>query len=148
MLNRGCKFKMPDGRLCRSPALRGQDYCMFHSPAHEEQAAEIRRLGGLRRRREKTVAGAFDLDGLRTVADFQRLLEVAALDALGLDNSIARVRALTYLSQVGVKILQAGELEERIAALEAERRDREVPTRADFDVDPEAEDDDYKERVP
>ena len=39
---------------------------------------KVRRLGGLRRRKGRTVAGAYEFRGLTTVADIRRLLEVAA----------------------------------------------------------------------
>ena len=45
-------------------AYEGEDFCLFHSPDHEEEAAEARRLGGLRRRKEKTLAGAYEFRGL------------------------------------------------------------------------------------
>lgn len=80
---------------------------------------EARRLGGLRRRREVTVQGAYNVNGLETVADIQRLVEIAALDILGLENSIARARALLYAAQVEGKLLEVGVLEERVASLEA-----------------------------
>ena len=93
--------------------------CFWHSPEHADEAAEARRLGGLRRRREATLAGAYEVEGLHTLPNIRRLLEIAALDALGLDNSIARSRALAYLAQVAVKLLEVGELEARLAAVEA-----------------------------
>ena len=147
--NRGCKFVMPDGRLCRSSALRGEEYCLFHSPDHEEEAAETRRLGGLRRRKEKTVAAAYDLEGLRSVEAVQRLLEIATLDALALENSVARVRALTYICQTGLKCLEQGELEERVEMLEAALKSRDPSPASDFDLDLDVdEDDDPKELTP
>jgi len=133
--NRGCDYMMADGRLCGSPALRGERYCLFHSPEHEEEAAEARRLGGLRRRREKTLVGAYDLEGLRSLGAVQRLLEIATLDALALENSVARVRALTYIAQTALKCLEVGELEERLEALEAALGPREPSPSADFDLD-------------
>ena len=133
--NRGCQFIMPDGRRCGAPALRGEDFCLFHSPAHEEEAAEARRLGGLRRRKEKTVAGAYEFGGLRTVTDIQRLLEIAALDVLALENSVARSRTLAYLSQTALRCLEVGELEERLALLEAAVRHRCLSPTSAFDVD-------------
>jgi hypothetical protein len=90
----------------------------MHSPEHAEEMAEARRLGGLRRRREKTVSGAYDFDGLKDVAHIQRLLEIACLDTLSLENSVARSRTLAYLGQVALKALEVGELAERIEALE------------------------------
>jgi hypothetical protein len=148
--NRGCQFVMPDGRLCGSPALRGEDHCLFHSPAHSEEADEARRLGGLRRRKEKTLVGAYELSGLGSVPDIQRVLEIAMLDTLALENSVARVRALTYICQTALKCLEVGELEERIAALEATRDTRPLSPVPDFDLDLEAtgESDEPKELTP
>jgi hypothetical protein len=80
--------------------------------------AEARRLGGQRRRRERVVSAAYDFEGLSSIKSIQRLLEVAAVDALNLENSIARVRALTYVVQVATKTMEAGEFETRLEALE------------------------------
>jgi len=149
--NRGCQFIMPDGRRCGAPALRGEEFCLFHSPAHEEEAAEARRLGGLRRRKEKTVAGAYEFEGLGSVADIQRLLEIAVLDTLALENSVARSRTLAYLSQTALKCLEVGELEERLALLEAAVRSRSLSpaTVCDFDLDLDAtEEPEPKELTP
>jgi len=142
---------MPDGRRCGAPALRGEEFCLFHSPAHEEEAAEARRLGGLRRRKEKTVAGAYEFEGLGSVADIQRLLEIAVLDTLALENSVARSRTLAYLSQTALKCLEVGELEERLALLEAAVRSRSLSpaTVCDFDLDLDAtEEPEPKELTP
>jgi len=139
--NRGCKYVMPDGRRCGAPALRGEEFCLFHSPAHEEEAAEARRLGGLRRRKEKTLAGAYEFEGLGSVADIQRLLEIAVLDTLALENSVARSRTLAYLSQTALRCLEVGELEERLALLEGALRSRQVPPTPAFDLDLDLQED-------
>jgi hypothetical protein len=93
----------------------------MHDPANAEAVTEARRLGGIRRRREITVAGAYDFEGLTSVPDIRRLLDIAAYDVLGLDNGVARIRAIIALSLAASKLLEVGELEERIAALEAAR---------------------------
>ena len=80
--------------------------------------AESRRLGGLRRKREVTVAAAYDYEGLGSVPEIRRLLDVAAFDALGLENSIARCRALVSIGLAAAKLLEVGEHEERLAAIE------------------------------
>lgn len=54
-----------------------------------------------------------------SIPNLQRLLEVAAYDALGLENSVARARVLTAIVTVAAKLLEVGELEERITSLEA-----------------------------
>jgi len=53
-----------------------------------------------------------------TIPELRRLLEIAALDALALDNSVARVRAITAIVQVGAKLLEVSEFEHRLASLE------------------------------
>src|SRR5437773_11534712 len=114
-----CAGQLPDGRRCRSWPIRGEPYCLWHSPDREDEAAEARRLGGLRRRREKAVSGAFDFTGLDTIQSIRRLLEIAAIDALGLENSIARSRTLISAALAGAKLLETDELQARIATLEA-----------------------------
>ena len=63
------------------------------------------------------------LQGLAAVAE-RRLLEIAALDALGLENSVARVRAITTVVQVGARLLEVSELQQRLEDLEAAVRPR------------------------
>jgi hypothetical protein len=98
--------------------LKDGPYCWAHSPEHAEEAHEARRLGGLRKRKEATISAAYDFQGLETVADIRRLLEIAATDTLSMDNSIPRNRMLVSLVQVALHTLEVGDLEQRIAALE------------------------------
>jgi hypothetical protein len=67
--------------------------------------AEARRLGGSRRRKEATIAVAYDVEGLGSVAQIRRLVEVAVLDVLSLENSVSRARAIAYLAQTATKLL-------------------------------------------
>ena len=93
--------------------------CFWHDPDHASGAAEARRLGGLRRRKESTVSGAYDFDGLDTVPKITRLLEIAVVDTLSQENSLSRSRTLAYLAQMALKALEVGEHEERLGALES-----------------------------
>jgi hypothetical protein len=113
-----CRAFRPDGKPCRAGAIQSEEYCFWHSREHAEEAAEARKLGGRRRRREKITAGAYDFEGLETVAQIRRLLEIAVTDTLGLENSVARSRALAYLAQVALRALETGEFEERLRSLE------------------------------
>jgi hypothetical protein len=119
MVAETCQGRRPDGQRCRSWPIRGEPYCLWHSPEREEEAADARRLGGLRRRREKAVSGAYDFVGLDSIPSIRRILEIATIDALGLDNSIARSRTLISAAVAAAKLLETGELEERLARLEA-----------------------------
>ena len=123
-MGRRCQAIAQGGAPCNAPPLREGPHCFWHSPAHQADAQEARRLGGLRRRREATLAGAYEFDGLATVGDIRRLLEIATTDTLELENSVARSRTLAYLAQTAARLLEAGELEERLAALETALRPR------------------------
>jgi hypothetical protein len=90
----------------------------MHSPDHAQEVQEARRLGGLRRKREVTITGAYDFEGLDTIEGIRRLIEVAVMDTLGMENSISRNRTLAYLAQVALRTLEVSNLEERIMALE------------------------------
>ncbi len=103
MSDRTCTAITEKGEPCRQAPLEGELYCFWHSPGCAEQATEARRLGGLRRRKEKITQGAYDFEGLESVAQIRRLLEVAVVDTLGLESSIARSRALAYLAQMALK---------------------------------------------
>ena len=114
-----CRARTAAGEPCRATPLHDAEVCYWHSDEHASEAAEARRLGGLRRRREGALSGAYELDSLAWIPDLRRLLEIAAFDALSLENSVARVRALTAIVQVGARLLESGELADRVTALEA-----------------------------
>ena len=116
---RTCKARNDKGQACQAAPLRDGDYCVFHDPEHADIVQEARRAGGQRRKKEAAVATAYDFEGLTSIQDIRRLVEVAAYDALGLDNNLGRVRALGYLAQVATTLVEKGEMEERLAAVEA-----------------------------
>ena len=70
------------------------------------------------------MATEYDFEGLASVRDIRRLLEIAVMDGLGLENSIARVRALIAASLGAAKLLEVGEMEERLTAIETTLRGR------------------------
>ena len=119
---RTCTGETKSGKLCRAAPMRDATFCFWHNPETEEEAADARRLGGLRRKRERAVASAYDFTGLSTIESITRLLEVAALDALALDSSIARCRTLISAGLAAAKLLETGDLQARIELLEAASR--------------------------
>ena len=119
MLGASCTYQMPSGRLCRATPMRDAPFCFWHSPETTEEAAEARHLGGLHRRKKKTVGAIYGFRGLRTVEDNLGLLETAAIETLALENSIARNRTLGGFAATGLKLLEASDLEERLRTLES-----------------------------
>ena len=110
---------MPDGRPCGAPPLRHGTLCFWHEPGRSDDLADAQRLGGARRRRERTLATAYDVAGLDSVPAIRRVVLIAILDTLGLENTVARNRTLIAGGLAAAKLLETGELEARLAALEA-----------------------------
>ena len=127
VMDKTCSGIKQSGQRCQARPLRDEAFCFWHHPDHTEEAAQARKLGGLRRKREGTLQGAYEFDGLGSIPDITRLLEIAVLDALGLDSSIARVRALIAAALAGTKLLEVGEQEERLAAIESALGPRVIP---------------------
>ena len=106
------------------------DFCFWHDPEHQAEAADARRLGGLRRKREGTLQGAYELRGIDGIEGIRRYLEIGLIDLLSLENSVARSRAIFSGVLAAAKLLEVGEQEERLQAIEAAlgprvvRRDR------------------------
>src|SRR5450830_402180 len=104
MVGRACTYQMPDGRACRATPLRDEPFCFWHTPGTADELAEARRMGGLHRRKKRTVATIYGCGGLRSIEDnqalletIQALLETIAIETLALENSIARNRALAAI---------------------------------------------------
>ena len=82
-----CQQMKGNGEACGAFAVTASDFCFQHDPSSQERSADARRLGGLRRKREKSVGTSYGLGDLRTFDAQWRLLEIAATDALALENS-------------------------------------------------------------
>jgi hypothetical protein len=119
VIRRRCSFAKTDGEACAMAPLHDRPYCFSHDPERAADAAEARRLGGLRRRKEGTIAVAYDLPGLDSVTGIRRLLDVVVTDGIGLDNGIPRLRVLISTAVAATNLLKVGEFEDRVAALEA-----------------------------
>jgi hypothetical protein len=119
MVGRACTYQMPEGRACRATPLREEPFCFWHAAGTADELAEARRMGGLHRRKKKTVATIYGFGGLRSIEDNQALLETIAVETLALENSIARNRALTAIVTAGAKLIELGDLAARVTAVEA-----------------------------
>jgi hypothetical protein len=116
-MRRRCQARRDDGHSCgATPNASG--LCFWHDPEQAQEAAEARRLGGLRRRKESTVSRAYEFEGLDSVSKITRIMEIAVVDTLSQENSLSRSRTLAYLVQVALKALEVGDMEERLGALE------------------------------
>ena len=76
-------------------------------------------MGGLHRRKKRTVATIYGFGGLRSIEDHQALLETVVIETMTLENSIARNSAVTRMIATGAKLIELDDLATRIAAIEA-----------------------------
>src|ERR1700690_501614 len=119
LAKRRCTAGKADGQPCQMAPLHDRPYCFAHDPERAAEAANARRMGGLRRRKEGTIAVAYDLPGLDNVAGIRRLLDIVVTDSVGMENGIARLRVILATASAATALLKVGELEDRIASLEA-----------------------------
>ena len=130
-----CRHIKDDGRPCRAVRLHGSDYCFFHDPTKAAERTAARRTGGLHGR-----AAVLPPDtpsrSVKTAAD--------VIDLLSETINQVRVRAVDprvgncvgYLAGIILKAVEQGDMEERLAALEAIIAGQGPPMRAvDDDLD-------------
>jgi len=113
-----CAAKAANGAPCQAWALHGHRHCFRHSPEHAEEAAEASRLGGLRKRKEATVATIYEFEGFDEPEDVLRLLQVAVTDTLSLENSTKRTRTLVYAASVAIRVWETIHFDRRLHQLE------------------------------
>jgi DNA-binding helix-hairpin-helix protein with protein kinase domain len=90
--------------------LTDGEYCFWHDPANEKEVAEARRMGGLNRKREQTLATVYELEGLGTLEDIQRVYELALMQNLALENSVARNRAIADTATAAARLYRDNEM--------------------------------------
>ena len=111
-----CHGTRKDGAACRAPALPGSTLCWSHDPRQAEVAAQARAAGAAKGGRLRALAAR------RSRLDTPRQL-MAFIAALAHDTLSGRVapdvsRAVAYALSLQLRLLEASELEQRIAALE------------------------------
>jgi hypothetical protein len=120
VVSRTCAGHKQNGDACRAAPLAESAFCFLHDPDHADEAAQARKLGGLHRRRESTLAAVYDVGDLAKVEGIRRVLEIVVYDGLGMEqNSVNRGRMLIAASLALAGLLKTGELEAQLAELVA-----------------------------
>lgn len=120
---RQCEATRKDGQPCQGWALPESSFCFWHSPETARAQAAARKLGGLHRRQgggAPTLAEQMGPRTYRTLADIEALVELAIRITIGCEQSLSQARTLGYLAGVWARVHEVGDIEERLAALEAQ----------------------------
>jgi hypothetical protein len=127
---RVCGYLKDNGERCGATPMVDLEFCFWHDPSTAEDAANARRLGGMNRRKEKTLQAVYDIEGLESVPQIRRVLEHALNSELALENSHNRSRVLITVAGAAAKLLETGEFSDRLEALEgaiAPRQQKQEP---------------------
>ncbi len=109
-----CQGHRKDGSPCRGQALPSGSYCFAHAPELADKRREVRKRGGANSARR---ARLLTLMPPRLMSVYNRLEE--ALSQVHDGSLDARqAQAMASLAGVMVRVLTAGEVEERIRRLE------------------------------
>lgn len=116
-----CKGKTKSGKPCKMPAIKGTHYCFTHNPETRTAQAQARKRGGFNSSTPHAGSAETIPADVQTIDQARSILNYTLAELLVMDNSIARARALLAAFDSFVKAFEIGELEQRIAALEARK---------------------------
>jgi hypothetical protein len=114
---RQCKAKTKSGAQCAAYAVKGSRFCLTHAPERARERAKRNKRGGEARRAIPKVSEGIDAPRIANVGDVLGLVNWVIADTWHLENSAPRSRALLAAADQAVKVLQIGELEDRVRAL-------------------------------
>jgi hypothetical protein len=121
-----CKAKTTSGQACRSQAIKGSTFCFIHDPTLGAARAKARKRGGERRRVPHVGSPETLPASVRTIDDVLKVLDYALAESMPLENSIQRGRLLVAICGAFIEAIKTGELESRLAAIEAALKLREA----------------------
>ncbi len=116
--SRTCRAMTKAGTACRSAALTESEYCLFHDPKHEVERREAQSAGGRQRRIMTLPEDAPDvkIENCQDVRDLA-CQTISQVRRGQIDPRIAN--AIGYLSILLLRALEQGDVERRLAELEA-----------------------------
>ena len=122
---RGCSATTTAGAPCRGFAQRDSDYCLLHDPASRDAARAARAKGGAAAGKLRALQSQRQsLDSVDALVRFTSGVILDVVDGT-LSPDIARVAL--YGCATMRQFLESGDLERRLAALEAAQT--QIPTR-------------------
>lgn len=118
-MQKTCKATTKAGTRCQAKPIKGSSYCFSHDDNSAAARAAAHKLGGERTRTPH--GGNLEIipSEINTIQDARKILIYALAELAPMENSLQRVRAYLAIHDSFVISIANGELEARIAALEA-----------------------------
>jgi len=117
-IKRTCQAETKAGTTCRAAALPESDFCFFHDPEHEADRREAHSAGG-RQARVRTLPADAPTVKVENGKDVVALVSetINQVRRGQVDPRVAN--AVGYLANVLLKAVEQGDVERRLAELEA-----------------------------
>ena len=110
-----CKFTKPDGKKCQAWAMTGKDFCFSHDPDKKQERSLACSKGGMTPKKNLHPLPKVKLKEQKDVA---RLLAKTINEVRTGEIELKVATCIGYLSNILIKALSQGELENRLEALE------------------------------
>jgi len=133
-----CKHVRADGTRCRANTIAGSEFCFFHDPAKAREREDAQRAGGSMGKAKVLPPDTQDVP-LASTADAVRFLgqTINQVRRGEIDPRVANT--IGYLSATLLRALEQGDIERRLAELEAIIKSQPTPS-TDFDLHDDTED--------
>jgi hypothetical protein len=113
-----CRARKPDGSACQVSALPGSEFCFFHDPARAEERRTAQSFGGSQNRMRTLASDTPDVKLVDSKDVVALISETISQVRRGeIDPRVANT--VGYLVNILIKAVEQGELEGRLAELEA-----------------------------
>ncbi len=142
---RACAGTAASGAPCRATPQSGSSFCFLHDPDKGEEQRRARQAGG-GTRASKVLDAETPAKDVKSVADVKGLLSetIHQVRTGVIDPKVAN--CVGYLSGILLKAIEVGDIEERLAAMEAVvGRSQSTGLAGDFDRPLPGEDDEQAE---
>ena len=110
-----CKFVKEDNQPCQAQALKGKEYCFFHSEDSIKKRKDAQSRGGANGRIGDVSEGDIEINSLN---DAVRLLSGTINDVRGGRMPNSRGNSVGYLTNILIGALEKRDLESKITVLE------------------------------
>ena len=115
--NKQCEARKKNGEPCNGSANES-GFCFTHNPEFAQERALARRKGGLQKAAPHFADENFCPKRVRTIESVFAVLDYALQETIGLSNGIQRGRLLVSITHGYIEAIKAGELEQRLEAIE------------------------------